>query len=108
MRYLTFILLISLTSCSEELFSSEKSMMDEKEFIDVYEEVLVLENYYQTKYGVPNIYKNALDKSCQKVFIKHKVSKQDFEKSFDYYAHHPDKLKSINEQMIARLNKKKL
>jgi hypothetical protein len=108
MRYLIFILLISLTSCSEELFSSENEPLDEKKFIEVYEEVLVLENYYQTKYGVPNAYKNALDKSCQKVFIKNKVSKQDFEKSFDYYAHHPEKLKSINEQVIARLNKKKL
>ena len=108
MRYLIFIFLISLTSCAEELFNSEKSLLDEKKFIQVYEKVLVLENYYQTKYGVPNAYKRALDKSCQKVFIKHKVSKQDFEKSFDYYAHHPDKLKSINEQVIARLNKKKL
>jgi hypothetical protein len=83
-------------------------MMDDKKFIDVYEEVLVLENYYQTKYGVPNAYKRALDKSCHKVFIKHQVSKKDFEKSFDYYAHRPEKLKSINEQVIARLNKKKL
>lgn len=83
-------------------------MMDEKKFIKVYEEVLVLENYYQTKFGVPSSYKNALENSCQKVFIKHKVSKQDFEKSFDYYAHRPEKLKSINEQVIASLNKKKL
>lgn len=108
MRYLTFILLISLTSCSEELFSSEKLKLEEAKFIEVYEEVLVLENYYQTKYGVPNTYKDALDKSCQKVFIKHNVSKQEFESSFDYYAHRPEKLKSINEQVIARLNKKKL
>ncbi|MBM3185855.1 MAG: DUF4296 domain-containing protein [Bacteroidetes bacterium] len=108
MRNLIFIMLISVTSCSEEPFRSEKSLMDEKKFIDVYEEVLVLENYYQTKYGVPSAYKNALDGSCHKVFTKHQVSKKDFEKSFDYYAHRPEKLKSINEQVIARLNKKKL
>lgn len=108
MKHLFFILLFFLTSCTEELFSSKKLKLEEAKFIEVYEEVLVLENYYQTKYGVPNSYESALDKSCQKVFVKHQVSKQEFENSFDYYAHRPEKLKSINEQVIARLNKKKL
>ncbi len=108
MRILFLALIFIFTNCSDSAFSSNHPHIEEDKFVEVYEEILVLENYYQTKYGVPNTYKAALDKSCQKVFIKHNVSKQDFEKTFDYYAHTPEKLKSINEQVIVRLNKKKL
>ncbi|MFM7682187.1 MAG: DUF4296 domain-containing protein [Bacteroidota bacterium] len=108
MRVLLFVFIFFLTNCSDGAFSSNEPPLEEEMFVEVYEEVLVLENYYQTKYGVPSAYKNALDGSCHKVFAKHQVSKKDFEKSFDYYAHRPEKLRSINEQVIARLNKKKL
>jgi uncharacterized membrane protein len=108
MRKFFFVLVFFLANCSDGAFSSNDPYIEEDKFVEVYEEILVLENYYQTKYGVPNTYKVALDKSCQKVFVKHNVSKQDFEKTFDYYAHTPEKLKSINERVIARLNKKKL
>ena len=108
MRILFFALIFIFTNCSDGAFSSNDPYIEEDKFVEVYEEILVLENYYQTKYEVPNTYKVALDKSCQKVFVKHNVSKQDFEKTFDYYAHTPEKLKSINERVIARLNKKKL
>ncbi|MFY7668138.1 MAG: DUF4296 domain-containing protein [Crocinitomicaceae bacterium] len=108
MRKFFFVLVFFLANCSDGAFSSNDPYIEEDKFVEVYEEILVLENYYQTKYGVPKTYKAALDKSCQKVFVKHNVSKQDFEKTFDYYAHTPEKLKSINERVIARLNKKKL
>jgi hypothetical protein len=108
MRTLFFALIFIFTNCSDGAFSSNDPHIEEDKFVEVYEEILVLENYYQTKYGFPNTYKDALDKSCQKVFIKHNVSKQAFENTFDYYAHTPEKLKSINERVIARLNKKKL
>jgi hypothetical protein len=108
MRKFFFVLVFFLANCSDGAFSSDESPLEEEKFIEVYEEVLVLENYYQTKYGVPNAYKKALDLSCKKVFIKHGVSKKDFEKSYDYFAHRPEQLRSINEQVIARLNKKKL
>jgi hypothetical protein len=108
MRILFFTLVYFLASCSDGAFSSNEPTIDEEKFFEVYEEVLVFENYYQTKYGVQNSYKKALDLSCKKIFNKHRVSKQDFEKTFDYYAHRPEKLKSINEQVIARLNKRKL
>jgi hypothetical protein len=108
MRFLFFNLFLFLTSCSQGVFSSEKSVLEKEKFIEVYEDVLVLENYYQTKYGVPNLFKNALNNSCKKVFLKHDITKQDFEISYDYYAHRPNELKLINEQVITRLNKKKL
>jgi hypothetical protein len=107
--YLFYISIFFLYGCYVDTFTSENSTtLEEEKFIEVYEDVLVLENYYQIKYGLPSVYKNALENSCKKIFEKHKIKKQDFEKSFDYYAHRPEQLKSINQQIIARLNKKKL
>jgi hypothetical protein len=103
-----FLICFMFTGCSDGVFSSEVPTLKENNFIDVYEQVLFLENYYQAKYGAPIAYKNALDKSCQKVFLKHQVSREDYEKTYDYYAHRPEKMKYINEQVIARLNKRKL
>jgi hypothetical protein len=70
--------------------------------------VLVLENYYQSKYGSINNYKNALDKSCEITFKKHGVSKIEFEKSYEFYAKNSKQLRSIQETIIERLNTKKL
>lgn len=103
-----YALSVLLTSCSSGVFNGDNPALEEKKFTEVYEDVLVLENLYQTKYGVVSTYRNELDRSCQKVFIKHQVSIQDYKQSYDYYAHRPEQLKSINEQVIARLNKKKL
>ena len=106
MRILFFVLIFIFTNC-DGTFSSNNAPLDKEKFIEVYEDVLLLETYYQSKFGIPNSYKYALDKSCEKVFKKHNVKKQEFQKSFEFYAHRPEQLKSINEQIIARLNKNK-
>jgi hypothetical protein len=102
-----FFILI-LISCSNEFLHSEKPTLKEDKFLKVYEEILIVENYYQMKYGNPKTVENALNKSCQKIFAKHRVLRKDFEESFEYYANHPQILKSINEKIISRLNKKKI
>ena len=102
-----FFILI-LISCSNEFLHSEKPTLKEDKFLKVYEEILIVENYYQMKYGDPETVENALNKSCQKIFNKHKIQRKDFEESFDYYAKQPQLLKSMNEKIISRLNKKKL
>ena len=111
MRFILYGLLLTflLFACNENgsLFQ-EKEPLTEEQFVDVYEDVLVLENYYQAKYGILTNYKDALEKSTDKAFRKHHVTKIDFEKTYEFYAKNPEKLKTIQEKIIARLNKKKL
>ena len=110
MKYIFFLALFVLTACNENgtLFKSEKAELSEEQFINIYEDVLLLENYYQTKYGLPNNYKEALEKSCSMSFRKHHVTKKAFEQTYDFYARNPRKLKTVQEKIINRLNKKKL
>ena len=107
-RLFSLFLIFLFVSCSEGFFYSEEPILDEDKFLQVYEEVLIVENYYQMKYGDPETVENALNKSCQIIFNKHKIQRKDFEESFNYYAKHPQLLKSMNEKIISRLNKKKL
>ena len=97
-------------SCNDNgsFFQLENAELSEEQFIEVYEDVLVLEKYYQMKYGLPNNYKEALEKSCLLIFSKHQVTKKAFEQSYSYYARNPEKLMSIQEEIINRLNIKKL
>ncbi len=110
MKYIFFFVVFTLVACNEKgsLFKTEKAVLDEEQFIAVYEDVLVLENYYQKKYGLPNNYKEKLEKACSISFRKHNVTKKAFEQSYDFYTRNPEELKEIQEKIINRLNKKKI
>lgn len=107
-KFFGFLILLSILSCETDGYTSSEEVLTEEQFIAVYQDVLVLENYYQTKYGLPSAYKKELEKSCKEVFKKHHFTKEQFDKSFDFYAHNPEKMIKINEQVIANLNKKKI
>jgi hypothetical protein len=65
--------LIMLFSCSSSSNSNE--LLDEEKMTEVLQEVMLLENYYQTKYGSPSVYKAALDSSVEVVFKKYQTNK---------------------------------
>ena len=104
-----FLFAFLFSACNENgsLFQ-EKEPLTEEQFVEVYEDILVLENYYQSKYGILTNYKDALEKSSEKTFRKHKTTKVEFENTYEFYAKNPEKLRTIQEKIIARLNKKKL
>lgn len=70
------------------------------------EEVTLLETHYQSKFGVPSQYKEALDLSVQRVFKKAGCTKSTFEKSLKYYAAHSGQQKELNEQLLTDLSRK--
>jgi hypothetical protein len=111
MRFLFagFLVTILVLGCnSHGSYFQNAETLTEEQFIVVYEDILVLEDLYKTKFGLPANYKDALDKSCEKTFRKHHITKVEFEKAYEFYAKNPEKLKEIQEKIIARLNKKKL
>jgi hypothetical protein len=70
------------------------------------EEITLLETHYQSRYGVPSQYKEALDISVKSIFKKARCSKATFEKSLKYYAGHPELQKALNEQLLTELSRK--
>jgi hypothetical protein len=98
--------LIMLFSCSSSNNSNE--LLDEEKMTEVLQEVMLLENYYQTKYGSPSVYKEALDSSVEVVFKRFDTNKKQFSKSFDFYAQDPEVFKRIQAKIIENLNSKHL
>lgn len=106
MKVLVALLLtLSLVSCSS---NNPKGILDEEKMTEVLQEVMLLENYYQSKYGSPSVYKAALDSSVEIVFKKHQTNKIQFSKSFDFYAQNPELFQKIQAKIIENLNSKHL
>ncbi len=106
MKVLVALLLtLSLFSCSS---NNPKGILDEEKMTEVLQEVMLLENYYQSKYGSPSVYKAALDSSVEIVFKKHQTNKIQFSKSFDFYAQNPELFQKIQAKIIENLNSKHL
>jgi hypothetical protein len=72
----------------------------------IMEEVMLLEAYYQKKYGAPSVYKDPLALAVEGVFKKHKISAKIYENNFTYYAQQYEIFKEMNDAIIERLNKK--
>lgn len=101
---LLYAVLFLVSSCSDSF--SNSAPLDEEKMVEVMSEIVVLEQYYQLKFGSPGVYKPALDTAADKVFKRLKVNRKDYEKSFDYYSMHPEQLKAIQEKVISALEEK--
>ena len=106
MKVLVVLLLtLGLFSCSS---NNPNGILDEEKMTEVLQEVILLENYYQSKYGSPSVYKAALDSSVEVVFKKHQTNKIQFSKSFYFYAQNPELFQKIQAKIIENLNSKHL
>jgi hypothetical protein len=100
---LCFLCLIG--ACQEETSKKPLDLIDAEKMSLILEEVLLMESHYQSKNGVPGIYKDALDKSLVMIFKKHKVTKKEFKDSYAFYASQPELFKTLNTSIMDRLSR---
>jgi hypothetical protein len=105
MKYFFAFLLLVICACNEPSVKTPPGLIDKEKMSLVMEDVLLLESHYQSKYGVPGLYKNALDESLVDVFKKHHVTKQQFIHSYTYYASQPETFKALNTEIMDRLSR---
>lgn len=94
-----------LAACQQEATKKPLDLIEEEKMSLVLEEVLLMESHYQSKNGVPGIYKEALDKSLSVVFKKHHVTKNQFKNSYEFYASQPELFKELNTSIMDRLSR---
>lgn len=99
-----FILLI-VVSCGNGASTKPSGLIEAGKMSVILEDVLLLESHYQSKYGVPGVYKDALDKSVHRVFKKHGVKAKQFQESYRYYASQPEEFKALNTSIMDRLSR---
>lgn len=105
MKFFLVCILILFSACQENTDKKPSDLIDEKKMSLVLEDVLLLESHYQSKYGVPGVYKEALDKSLESMFKKRGVTKKSFVDSYAYYASQPEMFKALNTQIMSRLSR---
>ena len=99
-----FFLLLFLCACSQNKLPAGILPLDKMS--QLVEEITIIENHYQSKYGVPSQYKKALDASVNKTLQKVGCTRAAFEKSLRYYAAHPEHQKSLNEALLTSMSRK--
>lgn len=104
MRSLLFLSLIFVFfSCgqSEEL---PEDVMNEKEFISVMVQIQLMESYCQDHFVRPDHYRDVLDRSVDSLLHARGFSKEEYEASFEYYSHDPEKMFKIYEAVLDSMN----
>lgn len=105
--YFLFLLMI-LGSCSGD--SLPKEIIPPKKMQDVFWDYLRAD-VYTTDFIVADSTKNAATENIRLqniVFTNHKVSKQQFYKSYDYYLEHPELMTSLLDSMMSIQNRWKI
>lgn len=95
---------ILLSACQQN--AVPEGILPLSKMVALVEEVTLLETHYQSKFGVPSQYKEALDRSVQSAFKKAGCTQATFKKSLTYYAAHPDLQNELNEQLLTSLSRK--
>lgn len=100
-RYLYILgLLLTLVSCSSSADVLPKEKM-EKVMWDVAQSSELLNGYVYYKHSEQN--RAALnDAMLQRVFKIHNITKEQFNKTLDYYEKRPDELKTIIDTVVSR------
>lgn len=102
------IFLISLASCSENVETTSveppEGLIPEEQIMGIIIDLQILESSYQFRYQRPDVYKNALDSASYYVYDKHGVTKDQYLRSYDYYALNIDKMFLLYEATLDSVN----
>lgn len=94
-----------LLACQSQTTKKPPQLIEKEKMSRLLEDVLLMESYYQSKHGIPGVYKDALDESLSGVFKKHQVTKSQFKDSYTYYASQTEEFIELNTSIMDRLSR---
>jgi len=106
MKIFPFILCLILLSCGSQKTGIPKDILSENSFISLLKDIHLAEakfELHKTK-GMQNA-KNELARNYSTIYETHEITADDFYKTLDYYAQHPEQLEKIYTRVIEQLTK---
>ena len=97
MKIASIIFSLLLFACAAD---NDVPPLTKSQFKSVYNEITILEGYYQMNFRNLSIYKDSLLKSVGVVLEKHDVTFEEFEQTYDYYSRHQEDFQSLNNELI--------
>ena len=106
MKILSFILCLILIGCGNQQKETPQDILSENIFINLLKDIHLAEakfELHKTK-GMENA-KNELAHNYSTIYKTHEITPDDFDKTLDYYAQHPEKLEKIYTRVLEQLTK---
>ena len=108
MKIISLILCLILLSCGNQQKETPQNILSENTFINLLKDIHLAEAKYElhkTK-GMENA-KNELAHNYSTIYKTHEITGDDFDKTLDYYAQHPEQLEKIYTLVLEQLTKER-
>ena len=108
MKIISFILSLILLSCGNPKTEIPQDILSENSFINLLKDIHLAEakfELHKTK-GMENA-KNELAHNYSTIYKTHEITGDDFDKTLDYYAQHPEQLEKIYTSVLEQLTKER-
>ena len=106
MKISSFILCLILLSCVNQQKETPQNILSENSFINLLKDIHLAEakfELHKTK-GMENA-KNELAHNYSTIYENYEITIDDFDKTLDYYAQHPEQLEKIYTSVLEQLTK---
>jgi hypothetical protein len=100
------ILLMACNSSQKEDYPVPNDLITKDQLIPVIIDLQVLESHYHRLYNRPDAYKSAVDSASYFVFEKYGTTKDQFKRSYTYYAYDVNEMFLIYEAALDSINLK--
>ena len=109
MQYVYIFFIVIFFSCCKKEISSKSNVLSEKMFINIIKDIHLNEAKFDNLKRINfEKYKLLQNNSQNSVFLKYKISHEDFQQSMLYYSSKPEKLEEIYTLAIDEINNENL
>jgi hypothetical protein len=106
-----FILcLVLISACkgeSVDKFPEPDNLLEKEQLIPILADLSIVESAYQVKYIQVSRYSTLLQKEADSIFQRHEVTRDDYEKSMEYYSHNQEELMEIYQEVKKKIEKQR-
>ena len=106
MKISSFILCLILIGCGNQQKETPQDILSENIFVDLLKDIHLAEAKFelQKTKGIENA-KNELAHNYNAIYETHEITEDDFDKTLDYYAQHPEQLEKIYTHVLEQITK---
>lgn len=92
-----------LQGCGKIIVPSD--VMDEKTMVSFLKDAYTLEGFYaiETSFHYDSLYPQ-MRASYDSLLLTYDLSREDFERSMDWYSHHPEAFEKVHQSVIAEID----
>lgn len=107
-RIITFTILLAamggLLSCNSDVVPPD--VMDEEKMSTFLQEAYLLEGFYgiETGFHYDSLHPEMIA-SYDSLLASYSISREDFERSVDWYVHHPEIYERVHDTILARIDR---